>query len=900
MASFTDQISKFNPYIQQLPVEAMAQVGMFKQQKYDEGVQKIQGYIDRVAGLEILRDVDKQYLQSKLDELGNRLKTVAAGDFSNFQLVNSVGGMATQIVKDPIVNAALKSTAQDKKNMEQIETDRKTGKLGPENEYNYSLQRRKYLNAGLTDDEGSPINFSGTYTPFRDVYGKLRGIAKDVGVDERLVQNLFNPDGSVSKVMIETLTKGKDVDKIYNAFVNGLDEGDYQQLRITGAYKYRNTSPDEILSTLKDSNDQYISTAQSKKADLMSKMAELDKKLISAKPEDAEIIRNQILEMKTTIKKIDDNILDSEERFEAASANITSGDEDFLNQMRGKIHTNTFLTNLSKDFAEKISHVKIMKNPLWEAIMDEQKLALEKSKAATDAWYKRQQINNERARIEIARKQAEKKDEEETPLLAKTVGELPGGKVDIPLLINTQYQEKMNERNQKLIQLARWDMKRIGWDDAKISSFIKGQARRFGMTEEQMLTTWGTNTYSEIKSGKITPPSEFESTVQSLGELNNTIGGLSVAIKSADERVKNESPSSAKSAQDILRNAKPVTFSSTDWATGTQSAPVTLSPSDQLDLAKYVAYSREIFSTRSEDQERKDAIARLENKFGKAMASRLLAYGEAEYAGMPSWGKRFLTGSPVKAAYDLITGKEPGQLTEFQKILDSYTSSAYRQHKDVEDKVYSEVFSGYYPSNKAVVLTSKSRPVFEANLAAMFIDRPEMAEIQQAINSPNSQIVVTTVPSATGVGGSYELSMRVVGKDGKTTAPIMMSDSQYRTLFKDDPGAVDPLVATTRAIVNGSPDRSSNSKGIGETTTAYFGNNAFIYLSPEYRSRVLGGDFVKATDGRDVYYPKVYYLAPNSTEPIPVDIGMGMSLEEAMSFPLMMNDGIIRNIVLNK
>jgi hypothetical protein len=42
MASYTDQIPQFNPYIQQLPVEAMAQVGMEKQRRYDEGLQKIQ------------------------------------------------------------------------------------------------------------------------------------------------------------------------------------------------------------------------------------------------------------------------------------------------------------------------------------------------------------------------------------------------------------------------------------------------------------------------------------------------------------------------------------------------------------------------------------------------------------------------------------------------------------------------------------------------------------------------------------------------------------------------------------------------------------------------------------------------------------------------------------------
>jgi hypothetical protein len=82
MASFTDIIPQFNPYVQQLPVEAMVQVGMEKQKRYDEGIQKIQSQIDTVAGLDISKPLHKMYLQSKLNELGNNLKTVAAGDFS--------------------------------------------------------------------------------------------------------------------------------------------------------------------------------------------------------------------------------------------------------------------------------------------------------------------------------------------------------------------------------------------------------------------------------------------------------------------------------------------------------------------------------------------------------------------------------------------------------------------------------------------------------------------------------------------------------------------------------------------------------------------------------------------------------------------------------------------------
>ena len=115
MASFTDQISQFNPYIQELPVEAMVQVGMAKQAQYNQGVQKVQSYIDRISGLEIAKPQHKQYLESKMNELGSRLKTVAAGDFSNQQLVNSVAGMTGQVAKDPIVQNAVYSTSVIKK-----------------------------------------------------------------------------------------------------------------------------------------------------------------------------------------------------------------------------------------------------------------------------------------------------------------------------------------------------------------------------------------------------------------------------------------------------------------------------------------------------------------------------------------------------------------------------------------------------------------------------------------------------------------------------------------------------------------------------------------------------------------------------------------------------------------
>src|SRR5690242_18249763 len=115
MASFTDRIPEFNPYVQQLPVEAMVKVGMEKQRRYDEGIQRIQTSIDQIAGMDIARDVDKAYLQSKVNQLGENLKGFMAADFSDYQMVNTVTGMTGQIVKDPNIQNAVMSTAKMRK-----------------------------------------------------------------------------------------------------------------------------------------------------------------------------------------------------------------------------------------------------------------------------------------------------------------------------------------------------------------------------------------------------------------------------------------------------------------------------------------------------------------------------------------------------------------------------------------------------------------------------------------------------------------------------------------------------------------------------------------------------------------------------------------------------------------
>lgn len=166
MSSWTDniqQLTSFKPYTSQLPVEAMTKVGMEKQRRYEEGIEKIQSSIDRVAGLDIVRDVDRQYLQSKLNNLGSTLKTVAGGDFSESQLVNSLAGMATKIGKDQNVVNAVSSTRYYRKGLEDMQAAIKEGKSSPSNEWLFKSNAAKWLQSTDINEQ-----FSDNYLPYTD------------------------------------------------------------------------------------------------------------------------------------------------------------------------------------------------------------------------------------------------------------------------------------------------------------------------------------------------------------------------------------------------------------------------------------------------------------------------------------------------------------------------------------------------------------------------------------------------------------------------------------------------------------------------------------------------------------------------------------------------------------
>jgi hypothetical protein len=246
MASFTDTLVNFNPYYQQIPVDDYVRVGLIKQQEYDAGVEKVQSYIDSVAGIEVIKPEQKDYLDQRIGQLQSEVSKVVQRDFSNQQLVNSVGNLTTRIAKDPIIKNAEASTQRYKAGISALKAAREKGESGPSNEWYFQNAFQKWY----TDGDVSST-FNGEFIKFTDVNKKVLAAIKELEPNSTLESIPYKRDNSgniqmdrdglpiIDYAMMEKSVKGITPERIQMAIRASLDQNDLRQLQIDGMYTYR-------------------------------------------------------------------------------------------------------------------------------------------------------------------------------------------------------------------------------------------------------------------------------------------------------------------------------------------------------------------------------------------------------------------------------------------------------------------------------------------------------------------------------------------------------------------------------------------------------------------------------------------------------------------------------------
>lgn len=355
MANFTDPLlsyKDFTPYVQQNPVEAMVAVGTQKQQQYNEGVQKIQSQIENIAGIEVVNDVDKQYLNSKLNELGSRLKGVAAGDFSNFQLVNSVGGMVSQVGKDKNIQNAYASTIRYRKESEKMQKDIDEGKSNPANVYNFNRYSSAYLSSTKPGE-----SFNALYSPNFDVDKFTREAFDAVKPDNVTFEQLYQTgeDGKplkdkqgkyiLSPVMTKLKREGRFSEKVRQTLDQIFsDPRVSQQISINGEYNYRGYDSNMLKEKL-------INTKQNQ----LNSLDNLEKELLLKK---------------TTGQNVDkemDDLTTNKDRITNQFDELLQATDKNPDAIRAMIHKDEVLDNYKSMYSTLTEERTNHENPAWNA-----------------------------------------------------------------------------------------------------------------------------------------------------------------------------------------------------------------------------------------------------------------------------------------------------------------------------------------------------------------------------------------------------------------------------------------------------------------------------------------------------------------------------------------------------
>lgn len=376
MASWADASPiQFTPYIQQLPVEAMVATGTELQRRYDVGVEKIQSAIDNIAGLDIIKDADKAYLHSKLNELGTTLKSVAAGDFSNHQLVNSVTGLVGKVGKDKNVQNAVYSTAYIKKQRDILEKDRVDGKLSPSNEYRFNKGLSSYLNDGKV---GSLFNDN--YIPYFDIDKHVKEVFDGIKPDGYSTSQIFQTDNNgnllyqstynkktgktvqtpiLSTTMTELKQKGIFPPKVAETLDHIFDDPRVQQqLQIDGEYNYRSHTPEMLLQNVTSSYRNETFVYDNKIKDLQIK-----------KSSTSDIEEQQAIQLEIDAVNAKKGVATS------TLQSLVKGIETNPDAIRGILHMNDTRANFMAMYTNVDTESLIKENPAWRAEFDMQKEA---------------------------------------------------------------------------------------------------------------------------------------------------------------------------------------------------------------------------------------------------------------------------------------------------------------------------------------------------------------------------------------------------------------------------------------------------------------------------------------------------------------------------------------------
>lgn len=736
MASWTDLIPQFKPYVEQLPVEAMAKVGMIKQEKYEEGVKKIQAQIDSVSGLDIIKDVDKNYLQSKLDELGGGIRGLAAADFSNFQLVNSVTGMTKQITRDKNIQNAIQSTAHYRKELQNIESARKRGKSDKNNEDYFYNDADKWLN----DNQVGTV-FSDSFSEHTDIMKLIRENVSAAGLDSKYIENVFETDEKgrlkldkdghpIPARTMSAETIDTNADKVRAIVANVLSEGNVKnQIRIDGWANTRYTPVETIYKTFENDFNKRDAVNNQR---LLSIEALLNSNNLSDEQ------KQQLIAERDEIKKENEN--NSKKLQILKQQSINNPD-----QFKQDYYEDSYINNLLNGFTTVKLKQEIKDSPLTKVLQWEENMNFQRSNenwdrlmdkdASARAWktialsedsnkrewlkfdaeYKLDPVTGQYVKVDTVKKT--------NPITTETASEIKseneGSGIDAEASYRNITLDLKNSAQNKGFDLVYTYLNKLNkgvtkdgkpFTKAEALKTINAWARANGETPYQFVVRFAGDIKNKSEKNGVKLSTKDYEAIEEINKLNNDVITRTAVAEDIYRQVKNDTGIDIK---DYKLNPQ------TTIIDGKQTI---LSVQDQLDIATVMS-SAFIISP-----EQIAAKKRLTEKFGSVIEA------EAVMDKIDGENREGVLGGlfdfRVRGLRPLLSkiGKSP----DFKKFQ-TYIGEKFKKVNVVSDN-FSATLSGSDEERKAA--KGRLAPLF--NVSRM--DKSEQTKLQEALAEPGSYI----------------------------------------------------------------------------------------------------------------------------------------------------------------
>lgn len=553
---------------------------MYKQQKYEEGVQKIQNSIDNVAGLDIANPVQQQYLQSKLDALGNNLKGVAAGDFSDFSLVNSVNGMTKQIVKDEDVINAVSSTTRLRAGYKKREELSKKGLTDKNNDDYYDKFASEYVN-----DKNVKAKFNADYVPYTNIVKKLQEALVNAGESSTVAEELFvtgndgkpliGADGRYQYADVKTIDKlVTNKPAVLAAINNVMSRGDVkQQLGIDGWATYRGVEATNLLKPLRGQYDQENERLQSQSLEISSLLT-----ATNLSPEQRKIYTK-------ASSDIEASILSNNNTF----VSLTKQAEDSPEEFKQNFYAQDFKQNLITQFVkneksrtfgvnEGMQQQNVRDRMTFDVLQEKNKIAYQNQTLAiarstdkrgwiatmatygqdpqTGEWFKKPDTTA----LAVA---AAKKKGTVDANASLFSGNVPGDKVSAVNIMKEDISTLSDAKGQVAFSmyadLIRANKNDYNLTDESILASVKNYASKQGITPDQYLDRWAVNIKNKYAELGLKPPPNLEDELNQYTSTSKTLKNKMAMSKAAEMSADKEAGAETVLG-DVLKDKKSISF----------------------------------------------------------------------------------------------------------------------------------------------------------------------------------------------------------------------------------------------------------------------------------------------------------------------------------------------------